>query len=89
MDEQVKAFQVRIPAKMYNRLTKAAKTMRRSLNAEIVNSLDEYFKWQDQWEEDRKAMETMTPERLEGINKFLKKLEMIEAYAKAHPDEFP
>jgi hypothetical protein len=34
-------------------------------------------------------MEAMTPERIEGIEKLMKKLEMIEAYAKAHPEEFP
>ena len=43
MEESTKALQVRFPENMYNRLARNAKINRRSLNAEIVFCLEEYF----------------------------------------------
>jgi len=44
MEEETKATQVRFPAHMYNRLMEMAKKSHRSLNAEIIFSLEEYFR---------------------------------------------
>jgi len=44
MEEETKATQVRFPADLYNRLTEMAKKSHRSLNAEIIFSLEEYFR---------------------------------------------
>ena len=44
MEEETKATQVRFPASMYNRLTEMAKKSRRSLNAEIIVCLEDFFK---------------------------------------------
>jgi hypothetical protein len=89
MEEKTKALQVRFPVDMYERLAKGAKKSRRSLNAEIVTCLEELFSWQDDWSKNQQKMDAMTPERMDAIIGIMKKLDRIEAYAKAHPEEFP
>jgi hypothetical protein len=87
-EELIKAT-YRLPKNVCTRLEELAIKHRRSINDELIICLKEYFAWQDEWVENKKRMEVMTPERIEGIEKLMKKLEMIEAYAKAHPEEFP
>jgi hypothetical protein len=86
-EELVKAT-YRLPKNVCERLEKLAVEHSRSINDELITCLKEYFAWQDEWAENRKQMEIMTPERIEAINKVMKKIDMIEAYAKAHPEEF-
>ena len=90
MEKETNAMQIRLPAKIYKRLSVAAKKARRSINSEIITNLEEYFAWQDQWEETRKKNEErMTPEQQKILENLIRRLDHIEAYAKAHPEEFP
>ena len=56
MEEETKALQVRFPTKMYDRLTEMARKSRRSLNAEIIVCLEEYFERLEALEEGAKKM---------------------------------
>jgi hypothetical protein len=74
MEEDIKALQIRFPIALYNQLSERADKSRRSLNAEVIVSLEEYLA--------APAFLTIASERLSKIQE---KLGVMEEYIKANP----
>jgi hypothetical protein len=74
VEEDIKALQIRFPIALYNLLSERADKSRRSLNAEVIVSLEEYLTFP--------AVLAVTSEKLSEIQE---KLGVMEEFIKANP----